>query len=43
MDTRTARERLNELAGDAGRLGITAKNDVLEFVEAANMIDVALG
>lgn len=43
IDTRTARERLNELAGDAGRLGITAKKDVLEFVEAANMIDVALG
>ena len=43
MDTRTARERLNELAGDAGRLGITMKKDVLEFVEAANMIDVALG
>lgn len=43
MDTRTARTRLNELAGEAGRLGITGKQDVLEFVEAANMIDVALG
>lgn len=43
IDTRTARERLNDLAGDAGRLGITAKKEVLEFVEAANMIDVALG
>lgn len=43
MDTRTARTRLNELAGEAGRLGVTGKQDVLEFVEAANMIDVALG
>lgn len=43
MDTRTARTRLNELAGEAGRLGITGKKDVLEFVEAANMIDVSLG
>lgn len=43
MDTRTPRTRLNELAGDAGKLGITGKKDVLEFVEAANMIDVALG
>lgn len=43
LDTRTARTRLNELAGDAGKLGITGTKDVLEFVEAANMIDVALG
>ncbi len=43
MDTRTARDRLNDLAGDAGRLGITAKEGVLEFVDAANMINVALG
>lgn len=43
MDTRTARTRLNELAGDAGKLGITGKKDVLEFVDAANMINVALG
>lgn len=43
MDTRTARTRLNELAGEAGRLGMTGKQDVLEFVEAANMIDVSLG
>lgn len=26
IDTRTSRERLNELAGDAGKLGITAKD-----------------
>lgn len=43
MDTRTPREKLNALAGDAGRLGITAKKDVLEFVDAANQINVALG
>lgn len=43
MDTRTLRTRLNELAGDAGKLGISTKEGVLEFVEAANMINVALG
>ena len=43
MDTRTAREKLNALASDAGRLGITAKEDILEFVDAANIINVALG
>lgn len=43
MDTRTSRERLNELAGDAGRLGITAKEDILAFVSAADQINVALG
>lgn len=43
MDTRTAREKLNALAGDAGRLGISAKEDVLEFVDAADKINVALG
>lgn len=43
MDTRTPREKLNALAGDAGRLGITVKKDVLEFVDAADKINVALG
>ena len=43
MDTRTPREQLNALAGDAGRLGITGKDAVLDFVEAADMINVALG
>ena len=43
MDTRTAREKLNALAGDAGRLGITVKKEVLEFVDAADKINVALG
>lgn len=43
MDTRTSRERLNALAGDAGRLGIQSKKDILEFVDAADKINVALG
>lgn len=43
MDTRTAREKLNQLAGAAGRLGKQSKEDVLEFVEAADMIGIALG
>ena len=43
MDTRTAREQLNQLAGVAGRLGKQAKDDVLDFVDAGNMIKVALG
>lgn len=43
MDTRTARTRLNELAGDAGKLGISTKEGVKEFVEASDMINVALG
>ena len=43
MDTRTPRERLNALAGDAGRLGITSREAVLEFVDAADKINVALG
>ena len=43
MDTRTSREQLNALAGDAGRLGITAKDHILEFVQAADIINVALG
>ena len=43
MGTRTPREELNRLAGEAGKLGITGKQDVLEFVDAANQINVALG
>lgn len=42
MDTRTAREKLNQLAGDAGRLGITATSLVEEFVDGADKINVAL-
>lgn len=43
MDTRTPREKLNALAGDAGRLGITGRKEIMDFVEAANIINVALG
>ena len=43
MDTRTSREKLNDLAADAGRLGIQSRDAVLDFVEAADQINVALG
>lgn len=43
MDTRTAREQLNLLARDAGKLGMASKKDILDFVEAANIIQIALG
>lgn len=43
MDTRTSREALNNLARDAGKLGITGTEDVLAFVRAADKINVALG
>ena len=43
MDTRTPREELNRLAGEAGKLGITGVQQVKEFVQAADMINVALG
>ena len=43
METRTAREELNQLAGDAGRLGITTSSLVEEFVDGADKINVALG
>lgn len=43
MDTRSSREQLNELAGAAGRLGITSKDGIEEFVDAADKISVALG
>lgn len=43
IDTRTTRENLNQLSGAAGRLGIEAKDKVLEFVDAADKIGVSLG
>lgn len=43
MDTRTSREELNNLARDAGKLGLSGKKDILDFVEAGNQINVALG
>ncbi|MDP2188729.1 MAG: phage tail tape measure protein [Sphingobacteriaceae bacterium] len=42
-DTRTARAELLMLARDAGKLGITGKNEIEEFVKAADKINVALG
>lgn len=42
MDTRTARDKLNELAQEAGRLGKTTLEDVQGYVEAADIINVAL-
>ena len=42
IDTRTSREELNKLAQEAGRLGLSSKEDVLGFVRAADKINVAL-
>lgn len=43
LNTRTAREDLNKLAQDAGRLGITNREMIEEFVDGADKINVALG
>ena len=43
MNTRTARGELNRLAQDAGRLSITNKEMVEEFVDGGDKINVALG
>ena len=42
MSTRTARDQLNLLAQEAGRLGKTSMEDVQGYVEAADIINVAL-
>ena len=42
MDTRSSREQLNKLAQEAGKLGITSQDAVLEYVRAADVINVAL-
>lgn len=42
MDTRTSREKLNELAQEAGRLGKNTLESVQGYVEAADIINVAL-
>ena len=42
MDTRTPREKLNELAQEAGRLGLNTLESVQGYVEAADIINVAL-
>lgn len=42
IDTRTSVVELNKLAEEAGRLGKTSQEDVLGFVKAADIINVAL-
>lgn len=43
MDTRTSREQLNQLAYEAGKLGINTKESVEQFVSASDKINIALG
>lgn len=43
IDTRTTQQELHDLAYEAGKLGISAKEDVLGFVKAGNQLLVALG
>lgn len=43
MDTRTPRSELLKLAADAGKLGISGRKDLLDFVDGADKINVALG
>ena len=42
MDTRTGRDKLNEFAQEAGRLGKNTMEDVQGYVEAADILSVAL-
>jgi TP901 family phage tail tape measure protein len=43
LETRTPRAELMALAVEAGRLGKKSRQDVLDFVEVANQIKIALG
>lgn len=43
FNTRTPRRELLELAEEAGRLGRRGRKDIMDFVEVANQIKVALG
>jgi len=43
LNTRTPRKELLLLAEEAGRLGKKSRQDVMDFVEVANQIKVALG
>lgn len=43
MDTRTSREQLNQLAYEAGKLGISSEEAIEGFVSAADKINIALG
>lgn len=43
IDTRTPVEHLRQLAAVAGKLGYSSREDVLAFVKAADVLNVALG
>lgn len=43
LNTRTPRSELLKLASDAGKLGIEGRKNILDFVDAGNQINVALG
>lgn len=43
IDTRSSRKELLDLASDAGKLGITGRDNLLQFVKAGDQIKVALG
>lgn len=43
IDTRTSQKALHDLAYEAGKLGISAQEDVYSFVKAGNQLLVALG
>lgn len=43
MDTRTSREQLNQLAYEAGKLGISSEEAIKQFVSASDKINIALG
>ena len=43
IDTRTAQNSLLDLVRIGGKLGITGKQDLLEFAKAADIINVSLG
>lgn len=43
IDTRTSQKELHDLAYQAGKLGISAQEDVYSFVKAGNQLLVALG
>lgn len=43
LNTRTPKKELLELAEEAGRLGISGKKNIMDFVDVANQIKVALG
>lgn len=43
IDTRTSRQELLALARDAGKLGLSGREDIMAFVKAGNQINVALG